>query len=57
MTMLSEQYRMHPKISVWPAAFFYDGKLVDGLSVAAGNCSAGFHSKPCFPPLAVFDCG
>lgn len=52
--MLSQQYRMHPAISAWPAKYFYDAELVDGPGVHA--LTAPFHSHPCFPPLAFFDC-
>ena len=31
-TMLMEQYRMHPDISAFPNAQFYDSKLLDGIS-------------------------
>lgn len=54
--MLSEQYRMHPLISAWPSRFFYEGRLVDGERTTPASCAADFHSRPCFPPLAVFDC-
>lgn len=59
VTMLSEQYRMHPAISAWPSLFFYQGKLTDGTSAnpgAAASRAADFHKRPCFPPLAFFDC-
>lgn len=56
MAMLSEQYRMHPAISAWPASYFYHGNLVDGPSVKGGGCAAAFHAHACFPPLALFDC-
>jgi len=58
-TMLSEQYRMHPAISAWPSLFFYQGKLTDGTSALPGavvSRAADFHKRPCFPPLAFFDC-
>ncbi|KAL0017843.1 hypothetical protein WJX77_008034 [Trebouxia sp. C0004] len=59
VTMLSEQYRMHPAISAWPSLFFYQGKLIDGTSALPGavaSRAADFHKRPCFPPLAFFDC-
>ncbi|KAL6777015.1 hypothetical protein ACKKBF_B19880 [Auxenochlorella protothecoides x Auxenochlorella symbiontica] len=52
--MLTEQYRMHPAISAWPARFFYDAELVDGPGVH--TLAAPFHAHRCFPPLAFFDC-
>ena len=30
--ILNTQYRMHPTISVFPRTFFYDGRLLDGIS-------------------------
>ena len=59
VTMLSEQYRMHPAISAWPSLFFYQGKLSDATSALPGagaSRAADFHKRPCFPPLAFFDC-
>ncbi|KAA6418527.1 MAG: hypothetical protein FRX49_11473 [Trebouxia sp. A1-2] len=59
VTMLSQQYRMHPDISAWPSLFFYQGKLTDGTSALPGAVSsraADFHQRSCFPPLAFFDC-
>lgn len=48
---------MHPAIAVWPSTFFYQGKLVTARSLADGKARrADFHSQPCFPPLAFFDC-
>jgi senataxin len=31
--MLTEQYRMHPKISYFPRSIFYGGNLLDGPNV------------------------
>ena len=57
VTLLSEQHRMHPAIAAWPSTFFYQGKLVTARSLADGKARrADFHSQPCFPPLAFFDC-
>ena len=56
MSLLTEQYRMHPAIAAWPGAYFYDGLLADGAAVRGGGRAAGFHGRACFPPLAIFDC-
>lgn len=42
-TLLRFQYRMHPAISAFPSAFFYDRDLLDGTS--APGMHAAFHSK------------
>ncbi len=35
LCMLRQQYRMHPAISAWPSAFFYQGELLAlGVSVS-----------------------
>lgn len=46
-TLLRFQYRMHPAISAFPSAFFYDSDLLDGTS--ADGKRAAFHAKvrPC----------
>lgn len=41
--LLRFQYRMHPAISAFPSAFFYDRDLLDGTS--APGMRATFHSK------------
>ena len=57
VVMLSEQYRMHPAISAWPSRFFYESKLLDGPELRDGTLrKAPWHSRPCFPPIAFFDC-
>lgn len=52
-TMLNIQYRMHPKISKWPAKHFYRSKLTDGSNVQGPDYSQPWHDE--FPPLAVYD--
>lgn len=32
--LLDTQYRMHPLISAFPSAYFYGGKLRDGVAAA-----------------------
>ena len=62
LCLLRQQYRMHPAISAWPSAFFYSGQLQDAAAVSAlpsgggGGRSAPWHERPCFPPLAFWDC-
>uniref|UniRef100_A0A7S3VNR9 AAA+ ATPase domain-containing protein n=1 Tax=Dunaliella tertiolecta TaxID=3047 RepID=A0A7S3VNR9_DUNTE len=52
--MLETQYRMHPRISRFPSAFFYGGALADGVSVQ--QRTAPFHStNGILGPLVVFD--
>lgn len=53
--MLTEQYRMHPAISRFPASFFYGSDLVDGQGVCGDSRSLPCHALPPFGPLAVFD--
>ncbi|KAK9903356.1 hypothetical protein WJX75_003688 [Coccomyxa subellipsoidea] len=56
VSLLAEQYRMHPAISAWPSSYFYAGYLKDAPAVLGNSRSAPFHQTPCFPPLAFFDC-
>lgn len=56
MALLAEQHRMHPAISAWPSAHFYRGRLLDAEAVRGAARAQPFHSLPCFPPLAFFDC-
>lgn len=63
LCLLSQQYRMHPAISAFPASFFYSGKLLDAAAVAGGGSAgagggrtAPWHDRPCLPPLAFWDC-
>ena len=67
LCLLRQQYRMHPAISAWPSSFFYSGQLQDAAAVVVppsggggggggGGRSAPWHERPCFPPLAFWDC-
>lgn len=51
---------MHPAISAWPSAFFYEGQIADAPGVlpgpGVGGRAAPWHAAPCFPPLAFWDC-
>ncbi|KAI8096315.1 uncharacterized protein BX664DRAFT_56457 [Halteromyces radiatus] len=47
--LLSIQYRMHPNISAFPSALFYQSRLLDGPKMAE-NTAAVWHTNPSFPP-------
>ena len=51
---LTVQYRMHPQISAFPSATFYDAKLIDGVGAADRPPPAGFQ-WPGGVPFAVVD--
>ncbi|GMH33013.1 hypothetical protein BSKO_00847 [Bryopsis sp. KO-2023] len=54
--VLSEQYRMHPKISRFPSKYFYRDRLIDGSGISEETRRAPFHDKRCFSPFVFFDC-
>ena len=56
VVMLSEQYRMDPAISAFPAAFFYGGRLKDHASVVQRAALRSLPDRPFCRPLAFFDC-
>lgn len=52
---------MHPAISAWPSAFFYQGRLLDAPAVrpgpdGTGGRAAPWHARRRLPPLAFWDC-
>ncbi|KAM0752744.1 hypothetical protein T439DRAFT_286412 [Meredithblackwellia eburnea MCA 4105] len=49
--LLSIQYRMHPHISAFPSAAFYDRRLTDGPSMDV-KTKQDWHKSPLFPPYA-----
>ncbi|KAK1290120.1 putative helicase MAGATAMA 3 [Acorus calamus] len=53
VTMLTDQYRMHPEICRFPSLHFYENKLRDGVLMASK--SATFHENICLGPFVFFD--
>eukprot|EP01054_Gregarina_sp_Poly1_P007183 Gregarina_sp_Poly_1__7182@NODE_393_length_8957_cov_1164_871316_g322_i0_p1_GENE_NODE_393_length_8957_cov_1164_871316_g322_i0NODE_393_length_8957_cov_1164_871316_g322_i0_p1_ORF_typecomplete_len993_score171_62AAA_12/PF13087_6/6_1e03AAA_12/PF13087_6/2_5e03AAA_12/PF13087_6/9_5e53AAA_11/PF13086_6/2_1e46AAA_30/PF13604_6/1_1e17Viral_helicase1/PF01443_18/9_9Viral_helicase1/PF01443_18/1_4e10AAA_19/PF13245_6/1_1e03AAA_19/PF13245_6/0_00023AAA_19/PF13245_6/1_5e06ResIII/PF04851_15/0_0082ResIII/PF04851_15/8_2T len=55
INMLSVQYRMHPKISIFPRKTFYDGQLIDYDKVEeTAKPPIPYYSIPIFRPLVFF---
>lgn len=52
--LLDTQYRMHPAISSFPSATFYEGKLLDGANMA-GLRQRPWHSSDLLAPYRFFD--
>lgn len=52
--MLAMQYRMHPAIAAFPAAYFYNGRLADGVTADLRRVPC--HAHRLMGPLTVFDC-
>lgn len=55
VALLREQYRMHPSISAWPSKYFYGGAIRDHAGLQQERAAA-FHPRPCFPPIAFYNC-
>lgn len=53
VTMLTEQYRMHPEICCFPSMHFYDSKLLNGDQMSGK--SAVFHETEGLGPYVFFD--
>ncbi|GAA5972915.1 hypothetical protein JCM11641_004002 [Rhodosporidiobolus odoratus] len=51
--LLSIQYRMHPNISAFPSAAFYQSRLADGPSMDTKTIQP-WHSNALFPPYAFY---
>ena len=52
--LLDTQYRMHPEISVFPSASFYEGKLLDGKDMAELRMKP-WHRSEILGPYRFFD--
>lgn len=52
--LLDTQYRMHPEISAFPSATFYDGRLLDGPDMAKLR-SQPWHESKLLGPYRFFD--
>lgn len=52
--LLDTQYRMHPDISSFPSATFYDGRLLDGNDMAALR-ERPWHTSSLLAPYRFFD--
>ncbi|EAW08906.1 putative tRNA-splicing endonuclease [Aspergillus clavatus NRRL 1] len=52
--LLDTQYRMHPEISAYPSAAFYDGKLRDGPNMAQLRARP-WHQSELLSPYRFFD--
>ncbi|CAM9707583.1 unnamed protein product, partial [Phaeothamnion confervicola] len=53
--MLNTQYRMHPRISAFPRAAFYDNKLLDGANVLQASYNKPYHRYCAFQPFVFLD--
>ncbi|KAL6652177.1 hypothetical protein ACP70R_011102 [Stipagrostis hirtigluma subsp. patula] len=53
--LLNIQYRMHPDISTFPVATFYDGKVSDGPNVTHKNYNKRFLAGKLFGPYSFIN--
>jgi senataxin len=52
-SLLNIQYRMHPRISIWPNDSFYNGLLNDGENVLGTEYTKHWHNF--LPPFSIYD--
>ncbi|KAK9449021.1 SEN1 N terminal-domain-containing protein [Limtongia smithiae] len=55
VNLLSIQYRMHPQISLFPSAQFYDSKLIDGDGMVARTMAEWHSGSEIFGPYRFFN--
>jgi len=57
VSMLNEQYRMHPQICMFPSNMFYDGHLKSHYKMVdfEKKFPAKWSKVPCFAPVTFFD--
>eukprot|EP01083_Nonionella_stella_P201380 736758_1 len=53
--MLDTQYRMHPEISRFPSAHFYESKLQDGPNVIHPAYTKPYHANPEYAPFVFYN--
>ena len=53
--LLNVQYRMHPQISKFPVATFYEGKISDGPNVTHKNYNKRFLAGKLFGPYSFIN--
>ncbi|XP_073112829.1 uncharacterized ATP-dependent helicase C29A10.10c-like isoform X2 [Elaeis guineensis] len=53
--LLNMQYRMHPSISIFPNANFYDNKILDAPNVIHNNHSRIYLSGPMYGPYSFIN--
>ena len=53
--LLNVQYRMHPEISKFPVATFYDGKISNGPNVTSKSYDRMFLASKIFGPYSFIN--
>lgn len=53
--LLNRQYRMHPAISAFPRATFYNSELLDGANVQGADYTKPYHEHLAFRPFVFLN--